>query len=412
MKDKKYISKVLKTIIMKKTFVLFLISLFTAYTLNVDFYYSSFCPHCHKVLESGILDNIKEKYNVSLNEYDVGNINYAKKMIEIQKYYNEHYNTSLYVGGVPFIVIYDKNWKNGSVLQGDDQIIKNLNSVILKCVKKCEKNNTRINESHVTSINNNITISYNTSEQKKSNIEELIKKTDKNDIVGKLFLTLSLSAADSINPCIMAILTLLLATLSKSDQKKAVKYAILFIIVVFISYYIIGLMLFYSMNLIINMFAFNYGKYIILLSCLILLIIGLINLKEFFFFGKGISLKLPEKYVKTTKKLLEEGTSLSIIILAGLITIIEFPCSGVMYLGFSSAFISWHSSIFEYSIYLFLYNIIFVLPLILITYGYIITNDIEQFKKFRLKYRRLFRLVMGIIMICLAIWLYLHYFGT
>jgi cytochrome c biogenesis protein CcdA len=164
------------------------------------------------------------------------------------------------------------------------------------------------------------------------------------------------------------------------------------------------------MNLIITTFAFNYGKYVILLSCLILLVIGLINIKEFFFFGKGMSLKLPEKYVKTTKKLLEEGTSLSIIILAGLITIVEFPCSGVMYLGFSSAFISWHSSIFEYLIYLFLYNIIFVLPLILITCGYIITNDVDQFKKFRLKYRRLFRLIMGIVMIGLAIWLYFHYF--
>jgi cytochrome c biogenesis protein CcdA len=141
-----------------------------------------------------------------------------------------------------------------------------------------------------------------------------------------------------------------------------------------------------------------------------LFIIGLINIKEFFFFGKGINLKLPEKYVKTTKELLEEGTTLSIIILAGLITIVEFPCSGVMYLGFSSAFISWHSSIFEYLIYLFLYNIIFVLPLILITYGYMITNDVDQFKKFRLKYRRLFRLIMGIVMIGLAIWLYFHYF--
>ena len=208
----------------------------------------------------------------------------------------------------------------------------------------------------------------------------------------------------------MAILTLLLATLSKSDPKKAVKYAILFITVVFISYYIIGLMLFYGMNLIINKFAYSYGNYVILLSCLILLVIGLINIKEFFFFGKGISLKLPEKYVKTTKELLEEGTSLSIIILAGLITVVEFPCSGVMYFGFSTAFASWHSSIFEYLIYLFLYNIIFVLPLILITYGYIITNDVDQFKKFRLKYRRLFRLIMGIVMIGLAIWLYFHYF--
>jgi len=393
-------------------------------SLNVDFYYSSSCPHCHKVLESGVLKNITKEYNVTVNKYDVGNTEYAKKMIEIQKYYNDYYNANVYVGFVPFVVVYDKDWKNGSVLQGDDPIIENLNSVVSKClskVKKCEKNTSNINETHVTNTNINISVTFkvnstvqenhsvtsNTSDQKEKNLSNI---TDKNDIIGKLFLTLSLSAADSINPCIMAILTLLLATLSKSDPKKAAKYAILFIIVVFISYYIIGLMLFYSMNLIITTFAFNYGKYVILLSCLILLVIGLINIKEFFFFGKGMSLKLPEKYVKTTKKLLEEGTSLSIIILAGLITIVEFPCSGVMYLGFSSAFISWHSSIFEYLIYLFLYNIIFVLPLILITCGYIITNDVDQFKKFRLKYRRLFRLIMGIVMIGLAIWLYFHYF--
>ena len=402
---------------LKKILFSFLIVLICGLSLNIDFYYSSYCPHCHKVLNSGVLEKVANKYNATLNKICVDNKENYLKMVKVQQYYKNNYNLNVYVGAVPTVVVYNKDWRNGSIIQGDDPIIENLENTVNKCLKeieKCEKNISKINETHVTPLNVTSVIK-NTSENSSYSVKVPFKNTsnkkypNKNDILGKLFLTVSLSAADSINPCIMAILTLLLATLAKVDHRKAIKYAILFIVVVYISYFIIGLMLFYGMNIIINEFALSYGQYILWASCFILILIGLINIKEFFFFGKGISLKMPEKYAKLTKQLIEEGTVLSIIFLAAMITVVEFPCSGIMYLGFASTFIYWKSSLLEYLIYLILYNIIFVLPLILITYGYTLTQNVDQFKKFRLKYRRLFRLIMGIVMILLAIWLMLNY---
>ena len=63
-----------------------------------------------------------------------------------------------------------------------------------------------------------------------------------------------------------------------------------------------------------------------------------------------------------------------------------------------------------FAIYLFIYNIIFVLPLVIMVGAAAIGQDVERvvdkFESERIKYRKLIRLVMGIVLILLAMWIF------
>ena len=172
---------------------------------------------------------------------------------------------------------------------------------------------------------------------------------------------------------------------------------------VFLSYFILGLILF-----LITTSVYNYIKpfefYIILILSLGMFIFGIINIKDFFFYGKWISFGIPDNYKKIIKKYASQFTLIGVLILAILVTIIEFPCSGAMYVGWCSLFMLSKFTLLEFLPYLVIYNLIFILPLILSTLLVAYGGEVIKLDEFRMKYRKWMRLIMGIVFIILALY--------
>ena len=142
-----------------------------------------------------------------------------------------------------------------------------------------------------------------------------------------------------------------------------------------------------------------------------LIIMGLIEMKDFFAYGKGFSLQIPKKYAKMIMEKINHLTTGGSIFLGVFVAAVELPCTGGPYLAITTVLakigLSW--SVFWL---LFVYNLIFVLPLFVILMMVYFGMDTEKIKKWKDDKKKWMRLFTGIVMIALGILLILFANGT
>jgi len=225
-------------------------------------------------------------------------------------------------------------------------------------------------------------------------------------MVKPTFTFISMAAfADSINPCAIAVLLILLAGLIViHDRRKMLISSLAFISALYITYFVLGIGLLGTFKL--AGFATMFHKIIGGLA----IILGLLNIKDFFFYGGGgFVMEIPRAWRPTIQNLLKSVTNPFAAFATGvLVTFFELPCTGGPYtvaLGVIAQRASWSQAI----IILLYYNFIFILPLLLLTglvyYGLTTTEKLTAWKDRNLQ---LFHLIAGIILLILGIWVFLH----
>ncbi|MBD3329021.1 hypothetical protein GF357_00835 [Candidatus Dojkabacteria bacterium] len=213
--------------------------------------------------------------------------------------------------------------------------------------------------------------------------------------------------ADSFNPCAWSALIFLVTTLLsiQASRKKMLKIGITYITTIFSCYLLIGIGLFSFLQYA----PTGWSRVLYGILGVIVLIAAAIELKDVFWYGKGISLKIPEKSWGKIKSFMIKSTVPATITVAALISILEFGCTGGVYLPIIAML---SSDIAQNAllgvIYLIIYNFIFVLPLIIIL-GLVVNGyaykKIEEFRKHN---RKLMRLISGLVMLALGVWLLLQ----
>jgi len=208
---------------------------------------------------------------------------------------------------------------------------------------------------------------------------------------------------DSINPCAIAVLLILLGTLMVTgDRKKALKTGVAFISALYLTYFALGIGLIGILNL--SGFAKIFHQFIGIIA----MAVGVFNIKDYFWYGGGgFVMEIPRSWRPRLKNLLSKATSPVTAFSIGIIvTLFELPCTGGPYifvLGLLSQNLSWIKVI---PILLY-YNLVFVFPLIilsgLIYFGY---STVEKADIWKEKNIRVLHLVAGIIMIILGGWVY------
>ncbi len=209
---------------------------------------------------------------------------------------------------------------------------------------------------------------------------------------------------DSINPCAIAVLLILLGSLlTTSDHRKVFSSGILFILGLFIAYLMAGFGLFKALNLISFAGWFHY------VIGAIAIVIGALNIKDYFWYGAGgFVTEIPRKWRPAMKQFLKKISSPLFAFLGGMVVIVfELPCTGGPYL-FTIGYLASlpKASLIPILIY---YNFIFILPLIVITiliyFGY---SNIAKASKWKDKNIRLLHLISGIIMMGLGLWVFFN----
>jgi len=182
--------------------------------------------------------------------------------------------------------------------------------------------------------------------------------------------TIVLAGLDSFNPCSFFILIFLLNLLMYLRSRR--RMLLVGCIFIFFSGFFYYLFMFTLINLWLLI-----AQYILLISVIagvIALAIGTLNIKDFFFSKQGPTLSIPEdKKAKTFKQIRQLVKSPSLlfilggtVILAITVNFYELICT----LGFPTVYTSrlatLHLPFLDYNLYLLFYNVVYVIPLIII----------------------------------------------
>lgn len=205
------------------------------------------------------------------------------------------------------------------------------------------------------------------------------------------------AAVDSINPCAIGVLILLISVLAVfKSRNKVLLYGLIYIAAVYITYLLAGLGLIYFISLIPLVIA----SYISIVVATVIVVAGLIEIKDYFWYGKGITLSIPPEKAKRIHELTRKITFPGLIFLGAFVAGVELPCTGGPYLAI--ILILSRSFNFEAFLLLLLYNVIFVLPIVIILLLYYAGTKIQTIKMWKQKSRAGMRLAIGTILILLG----------
>ena len=217
-------------------------------------------------------------------------------------------------------------------------------------------------------------------------------------------LTFLIALADGFNPCAFFVLTFLLAALIGLSGARR-KILLVGGIFVFFS----GLFYFLFMSVLLN--VFQLGEKVTLLTIiagLIAIFAGTINIKDYFFFQKGISLTLPkshkEKFIQRVKNLSLAKSTLALIVgtavIASTVNIYELLCTFGFPMVYARILTLRELSSLEYYLYLIFYNLVYVIPLLFIVLIFALTLGKKTFSQIWV--RRL-KLVSGFMILFLGL---------
>ncbi len=219
-----------------------------------------------------------------------------------------------------------------------------------------------------------------------------------------IFKVIGLALTDSINPCALSVLLMMLiavTTYHPKDRKQVLWSGLAFITAVFVTYFIYGLLIVKAFE-VLQAFS-NVRLYLYKGLAIGAIVLGLLELKDFFFYKPGgVGTEMPLFLRPKVQKILARITSpLGAFGLGMFVTLFLLPCTIGPYiiLGGMLSF----GEFFQSVPILSLYNFIFVLPMIVIVFLIFFgSKDIKQISSWKEKNIRFIHLVIGLLFVLLG----------
>ncbi|MGC8924040.1 MAG: hypothetical protein ACP5KJ_02525 [Candidatus Micrarchaeia archaeon] len=343
-------------------FVLLIISSSTA--INMDLYYGSGCPHCANTEK--MFEKLGGEYELNITSYEVYyNADNRERMF--REY--ERFGVDPVKGGVPT-----------SVVGGNALVIGELTEEQWReLFDECEKN----------------VCPKGVYTQKDFSI--IHEKDDITTITWPVLISAAL--VDSINPCTIAIMVILLGAILYSKGKKDVLMAgILFSGIIFIMYMLYGLGI---LRAITTLKITNLFYAVVTIGAFVL---SVMELNAYFNYKPGfLAVEMPMFLRPYARKVTENATSpLGVAVAALFCSLFLLPCSSGPYLMVLGMIAK--AATLQTLTYLFVYNLVFILPMVAITVVvYMGKITIENVGEMKEKYVREIHLVSGVLLFMLFI---------
>lgn len=365
-----------------------------AETVTIYFFEGTGCPFCEK--EKVFLSETQSKYKgLRVKQYEVWHN--RENAILMSKMLNVY---GIKPQGVPVTFIGERVFIGFS-----DQIKADIKDTIEKCfslgcpdpyektmsIITQEKTTTDSNTTHVPIVEKPVI-------DKQTALDLPIIGNVEVSNMSLPVLTLLIAGVDSFNPCAFFVLFALLGLLTNAGSRKRI--FLIGGVFVFFS----GFIYFIFMAAWLNLFIFmGHVSGITTSAGIISLIISVINIKDFFAFKKGFSLTIPESakpgLFDKMRKLMRSTSSASIllgtIVLAITANSYELLCTAGFPLVYTRILTLNELSTSSYYLYLVLYNLVYVIPLLTIV---IIFTATFGKKKLTERQGRLLKLMSGVMM--------------
>ncbi|HLD54716.1 MAG TPA: hypothetical protein VJB35_00505 [Candidatus Nanoarchaeia archaeon] len=219
--------------------------------------------------------------------------------------------------------------------------------------------------------------------------------------LSEFFRITGLALADSINPCAIAVLTMILMSIliKNPGKKEKVLYAGLsFILAVYVGYLFYGIIIVQFFKSFAEVLRDN-SSFVFNGLAIFSMIIGALNIKDYFLYKKGgIATEMPIFLRPKVKKIIDDITSPFGAFFTGfLITLFLLPCTIGPYIVASGLLAD---KIFLIAIFwLLYYNLVFVLPMLIIVgiiyFGFVKVDEVSGWKESNI---RLLHLIAGVLL--------------
>lgn len=321
------------------------------------FFYEASCPHCARV-ERFLNERVRSIYPVEIKEFEVHRSSNARLLGR----FAARYDTEVFI---PTVVVGD------TLIKGDERIsLRNIEASVRKALRENAP-------SPMT----------------------LIKDQDDLQQTFNIPAILSAAAVDAINPCAFAVLTLLLGTIlvGRRSKRHVIRAGLAFTASTLISYLLMGLGLFFVISI------SGIQHHIYAGVSILAILVGLGNIKEYVWPGKWFSMGVPRSWGNRVQEITHRVTSVPGAFAIGfLVSVLLLPCTSGPYV-VVIGMLGESSTRLTAILLLLVYNIIFILPFIVITlavgYGLTTTARLEKLRRKRLG---TIHLLTGVIMLAIG----------
>ncbi|MCD6464153.1 hypothetical protein J7L02_01360 [Candidatus Woesearchaeota archaeon] len=387
------------------------------------------CPHCAK--ERAFLNKIKNQYPLQVKEFEISSRENGLLFQKVCKAYG--FNPV----GVPTTFIGDQYVVGFGSEQTTGEQIRSLieHCLVSSCVNPLVKagvetepetqpgnnqnqsltnNQSLKNQSNqVIVTNQSILVNGNTSLNNATShgLQGNASTTVKIPIIGTVntasvsipLLTMIIGLVDGFNPCAMWVLTFLLTILVYARKRsKMLLVGLTFVITS-------GVIYFLFMTAWLNLFLYiGYAEALRIVIAIIGIVMGLINIKEFFAFKKFVTLTIPEKAkpkLFREMRFISHSTSL-IVALLGTVTLavtanfVELLCTAGFPAIYTKILTLRNLPTWKYYAYIALYNVFYVVPLLVIVIAFTLTLGAKKLSE---KQGKVLKLVSGLLMLGLGL---------
>lgn len=202
---------------------------------------------------------------------------------------------------------------------------------------------------------------------------------------------------DSINPCALSILLLTIAFLFSLGigKSRMLQVGGVYIAGIFVAYLLIGLGILQALHI------FNIPHFMGKVGAGLLIGFGALNLLNVFFPAFPLKLQIPQAAHTWMASLMEKASLPAAFFLGALVGLCEFPCTGGPYL-MVLGFLHDQATYLRGLGYLIFYNLLFVLPLVLILLVAADKQVLEKVRSWKKGNTKNMRLWVGLAMILLG----------
>lgn len=222
-------------------------------------------------------------------------------------------------------------------------------------------------------------------------------------------LIIGAAALDSINPCVFGVLIFLLAFLLavfKSPRRMLIG-GLVYSFAVYVTYLALGF------GILIFAVGSGFAKAVYWVAAVIALFAGLLEIKDYFWYGKGFTLQMipgADARIKAYTEKIRELDKKSVWFSYGMafflgvfVPLVELPCTGAPYLAILA--LIGQGSYATAIPYLLFYNVIFILPLLVIIFLVYFGKSSDRLEAWRKAHRGLLRLITGLFLVGLGAWM-------
>ena len=224
-----------------------------------------------------------------------------------------------------------------------------------------------------------------------------------------IWVIIGAALVDSINPCVFGVLIFLIAFMTKvfKSRAKMLLGGLLYTAVVYVTYLALG---FGILRITVST---GFSGVFYLVAALIAIMAGVLEIKDFFWYGRGFTLEmLPggaarlKRYTATIAGAEKKHTLLLMLataLLGVFVVLVELPCTGAPYFAILGLLAGG-----EYAVavpLLLLYNLVFILPLLAVLLVAYLGVSSGALERWRAGHRGLMRLFIGVSLLALGVFM-------